>query len=218
MQFDSMLRTMHRLPDAQRYALGTYIEDWAREQVNKKMTRYTWEKCSDAEDRQKKQDWKTYTPSGRRINAQFKSRNTGNDILVSIYQPYRGFDEENTWARDMVGQDLDFYITYPPGGRVVYVSRATEIKNLCKKLLNEWERRGEGKLPFYSQTFAECEATRLNPNPACCQLRVKVEEGQGYRKGETKLLAFLPPQLVPCWQCPVNPAELHKYLEIRLSR
>lgn len=211
METDQLLRTMHRLPSHERYRIGSLVEEWARNQINAYLKKYKWEPTTLYEDRTKKQDWKAKF-NNKVLYAQFKSRNTGNDILVSIYQPYYGFEKENCLARDMIGQDIDYYITYPRNSNKIYISSANNIKNICYDLIDEWTSK-KCPLPFYSTIFRDRDPNKSKQNNPCCQLRLKTEEGEGIKKGEQKVLAFLPPHLVPSFICEVNDNDLKSFME-----
>lgn len=187
-------------------------------QVNTFMPTYKWAKVSDRDDRINKQDWTTQNGLGRRINAQFKSRITGNDILVCVKQPFYGFSDPRTQpGRDIVGTDISYYVTYPPLGDNILVSKANDVKETCAALEEELLER-DGDLPFYSRKFTDPYDPYKPTRPACCQLRFTTDKGDGYRKGVPKLLAFLPPHLVPHRKLPVSPADFLAYMTEKMTK
>lgn len=218
MQIEDLLRNMHRLADAQRYTIGTHIEEWAREVVNSRLNCTKWEKTTDKADRLNKQDWIAKGASGNPLYAQFKGRATGNDILVCVWQPFLGFDEDDTKdGRDMVETKIHYYVTYPPMAEEILVSRAQDVKAACEKLKAEIKRQKNPDFPFYSKEQCDENGPRSYGRPPCCQLRYKIEEGKGYRNGQPKVLAFLPPQLMNPRRIKVDPADFRAYMEEKLK-
>jgi hypothetical protein len=217
MQIENILQNMHRLEDVYRYILGTHIEEWARETVNARLTKTIWSKTNKKADCQEKRDWQAQGATGGTLYAQFKGRATGNDILVCAYQPFFGLEDERTkLGRDMMYNNIHYYVTYPPMSQHILVSRAADVKSACNKLVAELKRR-DGDFPFYSKDQSDPQDPRKRERPACCQLRFKVEEGKGYRRGEGKVLAFLPPHLIPHQKIEVDPADFRAYLVEKLK-
>ncbi len=128
------------------------------------------------EDRIEKVDCYEVSKTGKRLAAQVKTRVSGDDILVDIFEPYYGLDDDRTKKGRDTQRDYDLYICLSKDGKTIRVVNGKALKRMLKKLANKWKSE-KCRLPF---TFDND-----------CEFKWHRDRWSGV----PKLLCFIPPEV-----------------------
>jgi hypothetical protein len=122
-------------------------------------------------------------------SVQIKYRETGSDLGVAVWRPYR--DEwtlRDCVKRDIMQWDRDFmtipdYYAYGVGDLLI-VAPGYKVKAACTILLNKAMNEGFTNNMYEAKT---CPGA---------QLRVVTDKGQGYSYGQKKIICYITPWLL----------------------
>jgi hypothetical protein len=112
-------------------------------------------------------------------SVKFRVNTSGNDILLDLFEPFYGINNENTKAgRDHVGQ-YAYYICLSNDGKTIRLVDGQHQKALIEDVLKEWEE-SHYELPVFN-----------SKKHAGIQLRYTRDRANG----RPKVLAFINPEI-----------------------
>lgn len=162
-------------PPAVRVKVGKKDEDNVVKCLNK---HYDWklEKATFKEDTCQKTDCFQVNESGDRLPVQIKTRVTGDDFLVSLYEPYYGIDDSRTEIGRDVKQKYYCYVCLSKDRKTIRVVKGTLLKKIVNSLIKQWKTKG-------------CPLPHSFKNT--CEFRWHRDRWSG----KPKVLCFIPPDV-----------------------
>jgi len=138
-------------------------------------------------DRIEKIDRIVIAPSGKPRTLQIKYRETGKDILVDVYEPFYGINDDRTKpGRDFVSE-CDLYACRV--GESVHLIHGSVLRVVILKTMTEWIKRG----CLFLDTFRNAPAKHL-----CYTIGgVTIHTQNDHASNRPKLLMFIPPDVIP---------------------
>ena len=137
------------------------------------------ETVSEDRDRFEKIDRIVVTKKGNRKKLQIKYRETGDDILVDVYEPFYGeCDPRTVPGRDRANCDLYACAT----AEHVHLIHGNILRGIVDEALVFWRSCGSPQDIYHTLVTDKCVSIRVRKD---------------HFSGRPKLLAFVPPRVIP---------------------
>jgi hypothetical protein len=138
--------------------------------------------ATDREDKEMKID-RWLVRDGRRTAVQIKYRETGDDLLVEVYDTWNGWDDPfNKPGRDMIGAARLYAVLRQDRKTVVLVPTAV-LKAIVVDMVNAVALFG-----WTVDKGPACKTLRYSKSGGRCELKVQRDP----RDGRTKMVAYIP--------------------------
>lgn len=137
--------------------------------------------ASDHEDKHEKIDrWVMY-PNGQRVALQIKYRETGNDILVEVFDKFFGWDDpRNKIGRDMIGAASQYAVLLNDQTTIVIVE-SSQLKSLVEVMISG-ARQGWTVERYPVSTFRYFSHG----------VKLELKSQRDPRDGRQKMVAYIP--------------------------
>lgn len=157
-----------------------------------------WELSSDHEDRIEKIDayaqcWPKITdPYSIALPVQIKFRETGTDLGIALYRPWKGFDKFEKDAQDWNNLDRDFvfhpalYVVFSDEFEMITICPGEIVEKICREMLEVMLRDGWD----FSRGPFKIEGKRG------AEIQLVTDQGTGGKtEGQKKLICYITPAL-----------------------
>jgi hypothetical protein len=176
-----MLAATRFLDNRSRVERGRHREEQLIEALRKQHS-LALKPPTEAQDKEQKIDC-FLEADGKKIAVQIKYRETGDDVLVEVYDRWLGWDNQNNKAgRDMIGK-AERYVVLRQDRKSVVMTETAIIKQLVYRMVNSAKANG------WTEDKGEQQKTlRYHLPGGKCELKVQRDP----HDGRTKMMAYIP--------------------------